>query len=135
MREVLKLSDGLSLADKIKATFFKSPQQELCERYARATPELYEIHLRRWDGWLIDDGIQYIAEAYNRKKYPDFYCSKNGTDLAHGKGVSISDAFSDLLRHIVEYEDFSSKTIYIHNFRLLRERILQWENENRSSSS
>ena len=131
MRKVLILSDGLSLADKIEATFFKSPQQILCERYAAATPELYEIHLRKWDGWLTDDGTLYRAEAFNRKKYPDYYCSQNGVDIGHGAGISISDAFSDLLRKIIEYEDFSSKTIYLHNFKLLRYRINDWDNDKR----
>jgi len=131
MRKVLILSDGLSPSDKIEAMFFKSPQQELCERYARATPELYEIHLRRWDGWISYDGTQYRAEAFNRKKYPDLYCSQNGVDIGHGAGVSISDAFSDLLRKIIEYEDFSSKTIFLHNFKLLHDRIYEWEHNKR----
>lgn len=121
---------NLSLLDILMATIFKSPQQEICERYARANPERHEIQIRRWDGWELLDGCPYRAEIWNMTKYNGSHMHTYG-DIVFGVGLTIADAFSDLLRNIVAYERISEKTIYRNNFRILLKRIREWEDDER----
>ena len=122
--------DNLSLLDKLMATVFKSPQQRLCERYARANPEHHEIQIRRWDGWEVHDGCPYHAEIWNKTKYNGKYVHTTG-DIEFGIGLTIADAFSDLIRNIVAYERISEKTVFRNNFRVLLKRIRKWEDDER----
>lgn len=122
--------DNLSLLDKLMATVFKSPQQRLCERYAHANPEHHEISIRRYDGWEIHDGCPYHAEIWNLTKYNGKHVHTTG-DIVFGVGLSIADAFSDLLRNIVAYERISEKTVFRNNFRVLLKRIRKWEDDER----
>lgn len=122
--------ENLSLLDIVMATVFKSPQQRLCELYASANPEHHEIYLRRWDGWVVHDGCPYKAEIWNMTKYNGKYVHAKG-DIEFGVGLTIADAFSDLLRNIVAYERISEKTVFRNNFRVLLKRIRKWEDDER----
>lgn len=122
--------DNLSLLDIVMATVFKSPQQRLCERYASANPEHHEIQIRRWDVWEVFDCCPYRVEIWNKTKYNGRYVHTNG-DIEFGVGLTIADAFSDLLRNIVAYERISEKTVFRNNFRVLLKRIRKWEDDER----
>ena len=92
-----------------------------------ANPNEIEIQLHRHDCLLLN-GSNYRVEIWNKTKYNGQY-SHSASDCCFGYGISISDAFSDLLGKIVEYEGKSWKTIYRRHVGLLIERIISWENE------
>ena len=111
---------SLSVLDHMIHKYFKSSQQELCERYCSAYPSKTVLELRKERIWEALRGMEYKVEIWNLGKYDGRHVLHNGDDVSHANGVSISDAYSQLLRNIMRKEGCR----YVRD---LQHKIWSWE--------